>query len=499
MKVKLPYIVSIIFLFLNPMLMALDDGVVSAMPVDLKSRNTVRQDIITTGVGEGRAVVRPEEYQRALRNPIKGFTNRGFGEDNEWATLVHCYIPWTQIENDEADGIDKIRQWCDTKWKGAARRNQKVVPRVYLHWSGDRKYWPTDMDADDYSSEQFVERTVRLVRRLGKCWDGDGRVAYIEMGIIGKWGEHHSPAPNLEIQKILGNAFTEAFPNKKVMVRHPWKEFAGYQFGGYWDSWAHGSQMKTHGAGMARLTDRWRTEIIGGETAYDWGRYKEQPGDNPTDTVSDPVHRNFLIDTIRSLHCTQLRWVADYDQGDPVACAGAEEVQKAFGYRYVLEEVRYPKQIEPGQRFDVSFDVRNTGSAPFYYDWPVELSLLVSHTGEVVWRENFQSTDIRKWLAGDDWDTSGKVKAYAKPARLNTVDGSFTLDTKIEPGEYHLAIAVLDPAGNLPSLRFAIKNYIKSGRHPIGKIGVGMHPKSVLLDSEIFDDPREVKSLRYHP
>ena len=76
-----------------------------------------------------------------------------------------------------------------------------------------------------------------------------------------------------------------------------------------------------------------QTAIIGGEVAYNWGDYKKQPGDSPTDTVADPVHRRYLIDTIRQLHCTQLRWVADYDQDDPAARAGGEEVQKTFGYQ----------------------------------------------------------------------------------------------------------------------------------------------------------------------
>ena len=57
------------------------------------------------------ATIQPREYAGALRNPLKGFTNRGFSEDNPWATLIHVYIPWNQIENEEADGIDKIRQF----------------------------------------------------------------------------------------------------------------------------------------------------------------------------------------------------------------------------------------------------------------------------------------------------------------------------------------------------------------------------------------------------
>ena len=157
--------------------------------------------------GQDIVIIRPEAYEHALRNPMKGFTNRGFDEHNEWATLVHSYIRWNQIENHESDGIDKIRQWCDAQWQGVARRNQKVIPRVYLHWSGDRKYWPADMTPDDYSSEQFVQRVTRLIKRLGICWDTDPRVAHIEMGLIGKWGEHHSPAPTPEIERLLGKAF----------------------------------------------------------------------------------------------------------------------------------------------------------------------------------------------------------------------------------------------------------------------------------------------------
>ncbi len=428
---------------------------------------------------------------------MKGFTNRGFREDNEWATLAHCYIRWNQIENHESDDITKIKEWCDDHWRGVSEHNQKVIPRVYLHWSGSRKYWPADMQADDYTSEQFIRRVTRLVRRLGTCWDTDPRIAHIEMGIIGKWGEHHSPSPTPEIQRVLGAAFRAAFVNKQVLVRHPWKEFQGYAFGGYWDSWAHAGQMDSHGKGMLEMGDRWRSSLMGGETAYNWGRYKEQPGDSPTDTVSDPVHRSFLIDTIRSLHCTQLRWVADYDQSDPAARAGAEEVQKAFGYRFVLEQVRYPRRIDAGESFGVSFEVVNTGSAPFYYDWPVELSLLEPDTGRPIWRERFASADIRTWMPGDCWDSSRR--AYAQPPASTSVRDSFMLDRTVPSGPYHLAIAIPDPAGNVPSLRMAIENCIVGGRHPVGVIGVGMRPAIVQLESERFIDPQTDTTLRYYP
>ena len=165
--------------------------------------------VMTAGPAQ-ETVIRPHEYARALRNPLKGLTNRGFSEQNEWASLAHSYIRWNEIEEDEADGIDRIQAWCDDAWLGLEQRNIKVIPRVYLHWSGDRKYWPRDMTEDDYSSPQFRQRVLRLIERLGQVWDDDARVAHVEMGLIGKWGEHHSPGPDEAMQQLLGDAFQTA-------------------------------------------------------------------------------------------------------------------------------------------------------------------------------------------------------------------------------------------------------------------------------------------------
>lgn len=446
-----------------------------------------------TEKGDYEQTVYPEEYRHALRNPHKGFTNRGFSENNEWATLTHSYIKWNEIERDSADGIEWITEWCNKNWAGVEDKNMKVIPRVYLHWDGDRTFWPDDMKTFDYSSPQFQQRLENLIFKLGKCGNTDPRVAHIEMGIIGKWGEHHTPGPTKEVERILGEGFRKAFPDKKVLVRHPW-EFTDYKFGIYWDSWAHYDQMDSHGQDIYDLGERWKTEIIGGETAYDWGNFEIQPGKNPNATVSDSVHRNFLINTIRWLHCTQLRWVASYNQADSVARAGAEEVQKAFGYRFVIDKITWPGYVEKEKEFVVSFTGRNIGSAPFYYDWPVELSLL-DKFNNVVWTADFEGIDIRTWLPGDNWDIS--KSEYAIPAEPFYVTGTFKLPQNFPSGKYKLALAVLDPAGRLPSLRFAITNYMNGGRYPIGFIGVEYDIEKAEKDSVIFDNPFLDKSLKY--
>lgn len=466
-------------------------------------------------------IIKPEEYPKAIRNPLKGFRTN---YPHPFATLNKTYIQWSDLEDKESDGIDKIRHYCDELWKDYPERNMKAIPRVWLFLpSGLDKYgWPFDLENGDYSSDKFKARVVRFVKRLGEAWDNDPRVAYVEMGIIGYWGEHHQPNVSPEMQKILGDAFTAAFKNKLVMIRYP-RDFKEYKFGIYWDSWAHYQQndsLEVGGAGIAALGDRWKSAVIGGEAAYDWGNYRIQPGENPEDTLSDPEHLAFLLDSIRTLHCNHLGWVADYDLKNREAARGADEVQKAFGYRFVIDEVRYPAMVDQAGEFTISFLVHNTGSSPFYYRWPVEVSLLDPETRQPVWRETFRDADIRTWLPGDRWgvtdsevvvrfgvkDAAGKEenlgtiiehKAYLDPPRTNLVNERFKIPPSVKPGTYILALSILDPAGMLPSARFAIRNYFRGGRHPIGMFGVGKPVQKNELDPKLFYDVQNDTTLHY--
>lgn len=460
---------------------------------------------------ESHITVKPAENVHALRNPLMGFTTRGI-YDHPWATTAQTYIQWNELENSESDGIDKIKKVCNEKWKGVEDKNIKVIPRVYLHWNGNRKYWPADMQTDDYTSEQFQKRVVRLIERLGDCWDNDPRVAFVELGIFGKWGEHHSPSATQEMQKLVGDAYFAAFKNKKVSVRHDWMEFTEHPFGEYWDSWAHYDQMWPHGNGIKKMNDngRYLENYIGGEVAYDWGNGKVQPGPSPTASVADEKHRNFVINSIRWLHCTQLRWIENYDRNNEEAVKGAEEIQKVFGYRFNLDEVRFSL----GDSLTLEFDVTNTGSAPFYYNWPVEVALLNVTNREPVWKSTFSNADIREWLPGENWtnpdwmpvagwsefvpdtnwNASGKCE-WEKPPKKNTVGGKFKV--QVPKGTYILSLSILDPAGNLPSVRFATVNYLNGGRHPVGIVDFAKNKCSRLPDDFKFDDPALDSSLHY--
>ena len=122
----------------------------------------------------------PVEATGAFGNPLMGFRNdlNGYSQ-YPYRTVVRQYIKWNEIENDESDTVQKIRDFCNTKWANLPADNIKVIPRVYLDWNSDpgNEYWPADLQTGDWTSQAFKDRVVRLVGRLGEVWDNDPRVA----------------------------------------------------------------------------------------------------------------------------------------------------------------------------------------------------------------------------------------------------------------------------------------------------------------------------------
>ena len=452
----------------------------------------------------------PGEYDQAVKNPLKGFRystlyppqydqeikkRKGYKPSrpiHEYGTLIKSYFCWDELENLASDNVDKMKDVCNTRWHGLEKNNVKVIPRVYLTWPGQKEHWPSDMTPGDFTSEQFKRRVIALIRKLGQAWDNDSRVAYVEMGIIGEWGEMEFPDTNDDLKEAMAAQFNASFQHKLVMIRWP-KTYNDhiYNFGYYWDSFAHHDQEYC-GFHIYNTAPKWKTAVIGGETAYNWGNVQIQPGESPDQSLTNSIHREYIIDRIRKLHANHLGWISEYNQNDKIVSAGAEIMQKALGYRFVITAATYPKRIDADTHFTVSFKVKNTGSSPFYYYWPVEISLLDPKTRQVVWKKECTDIDVRDWMPGDQWDDS--TNSYAIPAE--TYDANQTLSLpNIPSGEYILAFAILDPAGNYPCVRFAINNYYNGGRHPIGKVGINRSIDSFVISG--FDDIKSDTSLSY--
>lgn len=463
-------------------------------------------------VSDGWVTIVPSEFQGAINNPLKGF--RAYKQDG-YGLLERKYVKWSDIEVGANDSVDRIidhtNKITQTNGKRYEDLNVKIVPRVFLDWDGSagRQHWPADLHTFDYDSSAFQERLKALIAKMGQAWDEDPRIFAVQMGIIGYWGEHHNPSPTLAQRRLLTEAFQNAFKNKPVLVRHNDEEFMAAGFGIYYDTFANigreppdGQKDQFPWQAMNVYPDIWKHAPIEGEVEYSWQQNRadakptETFGLTPDETMTVPAYRRFMIDKISRYHASYLGWINQYKASDPDVLAGAGEIQKAFGYRFVLESASYPFVVQPGDNLAVKLSVRNTGSAPFYLDWPVAVALLDPVTKNPAWSAPLDGVDIRKWFPGEDWDTEAFV--YRRPATKSEDEGNATLPHDIKPGQYIVAIAILDRQGGMmPSARFAIENYFRGGWHPLGFIGIGETPKEAALKDVVFDSPAFDDSICY--
>jgi hypothetical protein len=410
-----------------------------------------------------------------------------------FASLARQYIEWNLLESKESDSVDKIREVTDRLIGDLPAYNIKIIPRVYLEWPPDKQYWPSDLKRGDYRSPAFRARMDRLIARLGQAWNEDPRIAYVETGIIGLWGEQHDPAfastggkdplpPDME--KEFGDDFQSAFPDKLLMRRYP-RDLVDYPFGVHWDVfgafdrgfWGNDSSGMTKELATPELADAWKTAPHGGEIDP---TFLGEP-DSSNRSMENVVrkHAARLVDLIQRLHWNHLGILESLNRSKQELWDQASRIQNALGYCFVIEEAAYSPRVEPGGRLVLSMKIRNTGSSPFYYAWPLEVELLDSVTCRPAWRSLWTGLDIRKWL----------------PGSLVEIEQVFAIPSDIPVGRYILSLAILDPAGMVPAARFAVVNYYNGGRTPLGPVGISVSPGSQELGD--FDDLQADRSLYY--
>jgi len=462
------------------------------------SLSLMAQDLVT---------VNPHEYPDALSNPLKGFRpklNDAGDPDYPYPAIVRDYIRWNQIENNASDGVQKIIDFCDNRWQGLDELNVKVIPRVYIDWdsSPGNEYWPEDLTDGDWSSQEFKDRVVNLIFKLGEAWDNDPRVAWVQTGIIGYWGEQENPVGVDEDgwAERMGTAFDSAFQHKQLLVRNQRRwDPAGYKWGVYWDSYGHPGQTNGSWADIRNTTaqGRYLTKIVEGEVAYNWGESSFDPlyGGEPEITLNNADFTDNMIDVIRELHCTGLGWIAGYELDGSFGTnpdsirANASRMQKAFGYRYIIPEFTCLSRADQGDTLDISLMVKNTGSAPFYKDWPLAFTLIEESSKQIIWTEIIPGVDITQWLPGSNYNYTTRV--YDTPALEYQIDASLKIPVNIPVGQYMAGIAILDPSTHLPGIFFAVENFLaESQSHPLSRIGIGEDLNgSSEVDPAVFGDP----------
>ncbi len=412
-------------------------------------------------------ILRPKAAPGPLDNPLKGYcVYTDAGKIHRPYSMVFLYVPWKKLEPQE--GRYAFAEWEKEAWSHPAAAGKHVVLRVYADYPKKPPAMPewllkkgvTQKAYEDYGgglSPDYDHPAMgaaleRLVMAMGKRYDKHPRVAFVQLGLLGFWGEWHTyPRNELfaseKTRRRVLEAYRKAFPNKQLMARYGDGLPGQYPKMGFHDdmfpedtdngkSWSFLERLR-----RAKRIDSWKTTIIGGEMtpphAIKWLGAKW----------------DFTMDMAKRSHFS---WVGPYGpalQGKPSEqfIKRSDELVRTLGYQFRLTEIRLPVAARAGESRPVAIRGVNEGVAPFYYPWPVKLAWLDARGEVVAW--SALKDDLRKWLPGP-FAIEANPRSPAKP------------------GAYRLVLGIEDPWTGKPAIRFANDLPVSMGWTVLGEVKV---------------------------
>lgn len=392
-----------------------------------------------------------------LDNPLKGWcTYTDAGPIHQPYSMVFRYVSWRELEPREGDF--RFAEWEERAWNDAPARGKHVVLRVYIDypslpsglpaWLRDRGVTVTGYtdhgggESPDYKHPLLITALERLITALGSRYDTHPRVAFLQLGLLGFWGEWHTwPRGELfateDIQKRVVDAYHRAFRRKKLMARyatgHPGKQpWLGYH-DDYFpeDTGDEKDWYLLYGMRRSGRLENWRVAPIGGEMI-------PQKGIDALKWVGTDEGWERTKSMIKAAHFS---WVGPYSPAlvkppTPEFAARCQEMVRRMGYELRLSELRHAPTVRRGKALTFLLQGENQGVAPFYYPWPVRVALL-NDANRVVDEAPLAKADLQKWQPG--------------PFTLRDT----LLFRTAPPGRYRLALGIVDPWTNRPAIGFA--------------------------------------------
>ena len=412
----------------------------------------------TPAVAKPATAWKPLAYATApADNPLKGFLPFAGDFDTFPHSMEWFYLPLRDIMTGPLTFDWKP---VEQQLNAIAARGHQSVFRVYLDYPGRPTGIPQYLLDDglvtrpypdfgnngvsvapDWDDPRLVTALENFITALGRRYDGDPRIGFLTLGLIGFWGEWHTwpydgwtqPEnwmPSTEVQTRILHRYDDAFDTTRLLARYPSPQNRDLNIGYHDDSFAFETLPTRSWHFVQRLIDegvtgKWRTEPVGGELRPE---IQSCLWDEP---VSCPQYEDFAA----SVTQTHASWLINHAAFTGTGFTGdklqrAVSAARSLGYELTVTQAA----VSPDR---VSIRVANRGAAPFYYDWPVELAA-VDRRGHVV----------RHWRT--PWTVTG-IQPGADPAEMST-----RISTRgLRDGRYDIVLRVPNPMrGGIP-LRFA--------------------------------------------
>lgn len=343
-------------------------------------------------------------------NPLKGFAPFNENLDNNASSFPHTmewfYMPLNAVVKGERsyDWTEFEKQLSSIKSRGhqAALRfyldyptKPTGIPDYLLGPGGidqSRKYNFYDNNGTSFSPDYNDTRVQSLIKdfvaEFGKNYDGDPRIGYITTGLIGFGGDQNTYPmdgtshtgnangeqwmPTREVELSYYQAWDAAFNTTKLLNRSPGPDLENVKVGFHDDYFAAKQTRRFIGwefmprLQQYQLTNRWQTEALGGAVLP-----------QVSDCAFNNKDCNLVNDFGEATKQTHATWLVNhkaFSEGySGAALEKATKAHAALGYDLAVTQTR---TVVTDGKTQVSIHLTNRGVAPFYYNWPLEFSLL---------------------------------------------------------------------------------------------------------------------------
>jgi chitodextrinase len=459
-----------------------------------------------------------------LDNPLKGFArfySPGSDENTGYPhSLTWSYFGLSEVMTDPGDCSKYNWSVLDSALNEVASYGNQAAVRFYLEYPGGSGSHPANAiphcfdghvtyrtntswgtTSPDYDSPYLLSGLSAFIAAFGARYDGDPRIGFIHMGLIGLWGEWHTWPFDTDTSDGFPNfmptdahaaqivqAYDSAFGKTKLEMRYP-DSAAGAATNrdiGYHDDsfcYREGSPLagvtlpqSLGGADYAQLQralnrgaeNKWITDSMGGEV---------RPEIQSSAFASWPGGSGQVDDMKACIELEHTTWKINegsqnYAPGDPNVAAAV----RLMGYDFSVGNA-YFKNTASGTT-NVGVRISDNGVAPFYYPWTLTLGLKNS-AGTVV--KTFDTPwDLRtvmplKIRAFPDWNVGSNPTYldYGYPQYFQT---GVNL-AGVANGSYQWVLRVKNPleavSANAKKLRFANATQGADGWLALGAVTVG--------------------------
>lgn len=426
----------------------------------------------------------PAQSNAVLSNPYIGLVGDAGDPDGvkQKVTLVQANLSWRELEPERGvyDFVGIEEKFNFDHWR---KTGVRIILRVVLDYPSteihrDIPDWLYDKIngqgtaydhaygkgfSPDYTNQILIKEHERLIQAVAQRYNTDPFVVFIQLGSVGHWGEWHTmdngpgyiPFPSSQVTDRYVTPYLCYFTEKKLLMRRPMQIAAANNMGLFNDAFGdHASTVDGFYHWVANgytswltqeeepaMPEFWATAPSGGEF-LDAERY-----------VSDAA----IEDTLAQVKLTHVSWLGpaapwSIEPGS-VLQKNVDRLVQTMGYRFSLNKAVYEQERRPGETLHTRIIVENKGVAPFYYRWPLEISIADSE-GHVQ-ASIRSSTDIRTWQPG-----------------LSEAVVHLKIPKKLAVGTYTVQASILDPSTGKPGVDFANTARQADGRYVLGKVKV---------------------------